>query len=90
MWNAENDDLEEEDQPNPVICPMCRETVLKFEWKGAAPTPAEIIQYNERYEEYHPHPTTRTTNKFSSGIKAFFIDLSASVIKTNNEITSLF
>ena len=72
MWNAENDDLEEEDQPNPVICPMCRETVIKFEWKGSSPTPAEIIQYNERYEEYHPHPTTRASNKFSSGIKAFF------------------
>ena len=30
MWNSENDDLEEEDNPNPVICPMCRETVLRF------------------------------------------------------------
>ena len=69
MWNSENDELEEEDNPNPVICPMCRETVLKFSWTGPSTIPSELTEYNQRYEDYTPQDATHSSKKFSSGMK---------------------
>ena len=71
MWNSENDDLEEEDNPNPVICPMCRETVLRFSWTGPSTIPSELVEYNQRYHDYTPNET-HSSKKFSSGKFSIF------------------
>merc|ERR1711935_612313 len=60
MWNSENDELEEEDHLNPIICPMCRNTVVKLTWIGKLGN-IEVDEYNQRYEEYRPESTQQAT-----------------------------
>merc|ERR1712179_448876 len=74
MWNSENDELEEEEHSNPIICPMCRNMVTKLTWLGKASN-HEVDEYNQKFSEYEPSTTRPVSAQkgFSSALIILYL-----------------
>jgi len=65
MWESENSNIEDDEEWNPIYCPMCRELVTSLTWSPSDTIlPHEIHDYNRLYRNYRPERRSITTRPF--------------------------